>query len=180
MTLLFRSYAGSILHGLSTPSSDIDIFEIHSESFGSAHANKQEVQKIEGELDVTKITLSRFMQRSMDGSHQCLDAMFSSIAEVDEISALRKSFYAGSSTVEVFGRSIRELAHQKPPKKRRHAVRVTLNLIQMMETGRYEPRLTEPEIAETDRISRLSTDQFYSAIQELSPIELGLTHRRYR
>lgn len=174
MTLLFRSYTGSILHGLSTPASDIDIFEVHSESFGSAYANKQEVQKIEGKYDVTKVTLSRFMQRSMEGSHQCLDAMFSSIAEVDEISALRNNFRAGFNTVETMRRSITEMAYQAPAKKRRHAVRVTLNLIQIMDHGRYEPKLNEAELEITNRISRFSTDQFLTALQELAPIDLNL------
>lgn len=178
MTLLFRSYAGSILHGLATSSSDIDIFEVYSEGFGipsSSHELKREIQTIKGKDDVTKITLSRFMQRSMEGSHQCLDAMFSSIPEVDKISALRKSFYCGNNTVETFRRSIREMAFQKVPKKRRHAVRVTLNLIQIMERGRYEPQLTDEEKKFTDEISRLPIDEFYVAIQKLSPINLSLT-----
>ena len=175
MTLLLRSYAGSILHGMSTPESDTDIVEVYSSPFPVGRDSyKNEIQSIEDGLDLTRLTLSRFMERASVGSHQALDAMFSNVVEVDKISALRHGFIAGSNAIPVFIGTIRELAHQDFAKKHRHAARIALNLKELAETGRYEPTLTPEKIEVVQKMAALPTVEFKIKLQEMVPFYLGL------
>src|SRR5690606_19830742 len=109
-TLLLRSYAGSILHGLESSESDTEVLEVYAtgnvSEFGKV---RHEIHSMDNGIDLTRMSLSRFMERAMAGSHQALDAMFSSKVEVDLIGDLRRGFHCGHSAIPVLIGTIREM-----------------------------------------------------------------------
>lgn len=144
--LLLRSYAGSKLHGLSSPTSDTDIFEIYSSASDFGTFGKTEIQVKKGDLDLTQMTLGAFAIHSMLGSHQSLDAMFSGKVEVDLITAYRAGYRADYSSVRRLTGTIFDLLEKRDAKKYRHAIRIAINAEELARTGRYQPTLTEEQV----------------------------------
>jgi hypothetical protein len=165
--LLLKTLAGSKLHGLSSVTSDTDIFEVYSSPEDFNTSGKVEVQKFQDNIDRTQMTLSVFMEHAMAGSHQSLDAMFSTIAEVDHISAFRSGFIAGSGTVHRLIGTIHELLLKREPKKYRHAVRIALNTRELITTGRYTPTLTAEQ---AERVIKIAYQPYEVVLQEIAGI----------
>jgi hypothetical protein len=169
MTLLLRSIAGSHLYGTSRPESDFDYYEVYSElpSFSGLYKTQQTI--VNG-VDITMVSLSHFMELARIGSHQALDAMFSEKVEVDKIEALRHNYRAGYSVVEAYARIIRKFAIDGTERKRKHAVRVTFNLIDILESGRFNPTLTAERKDLVLNLPKLSDKDFFEALREISPL----------
>lgn len=148
--LLFRTIHGSRLYGLSHADSDYDYWEIYSNKIPSP--SKYIQQKIAGESDTVKMNLSTFMNYAERSSHQVLDCMFSTKAEVDLIKDLRERFFLNTGTfVPLYQRTIkafglRDETDGEPKyvlKSKRHAVRMLYQLQDGLEYGRFDPTLTE-------------------------------------
>lgn len=167
--LLLRTLAGSKLHGLSSSTSDTDLFEVYSESSDFTSTGKIEVQTFKDNVDLTQMTLGPFMEHALMGSHQSLDAMFSQVAEVDRISALRAGFVADSSVLQRLIGTIHELVHQREPKKFRHALRIAYNAQELFETGRYNPTLSEEQVEKIKATMYEPYDVVLSEIKTVFP-----------
>lgn len=155
MELLLRTIHGSRLYGLSKPESDYDWFEIYGFDKGRA------TQRIAGSLDVTKAPYDRFMRYCENGVPQYLEAMFSDVAEYDNMPFDRRLYYhPGMTNVRhTYQRTIKAFWHegteQNNFKKKRHAMRLTLNLRELHERGRFNPTLTPAQAAWCDMHARL-------------------------
>lgn len=142
--LLARIITGSRLHGFSSHDSDYDVMEIYSNTTDFSETGKDEVQTQTDGVDLTRLTLGKFLERAMRGSHQTLDAMFAAETETeDHIASLRENFHAGHEVITVLADVIKDLAQKRDPKKNRHALRIAYNLAEIIETGRYTPELSE-------------------------------------
>lgn len=137
--LLFRTIVGSRLYGTNRPDSDYDWMEVYS----SMRARPRQV--IQGDDDTIKVTLSTFMTLASEGRHQYLESMFSPQAEVDMFYDMRRNFYPDTAkTVNLYRRTINKFGDHKARKKDKAmqtALRMTYNLEELLQTGRFDPVL---------------------------------------
>lgn len=172
--LLLKVQAGSRLYGYSTEASDDDYFEVHTEPFiiSTREAPRKVKQTIIDGVDTLQMTLSTFLERAMDGSHQALDAMFAAEPIVDEISALRHNFHAGYEVIPTYVRIITKFAVQEGYRKQRHALRAMFNLEDLLNTGRYAPELSQERIDFILEKAHLPYADFRELLIKESPISL--------
>lgn len=72
-----------------------------------------------------------------------MEALFSSMAEVDHIEDFRANYRIDTAAVVGrYRRTIKSFSLGDSYKKRRHALRLALNLREALRTGRFNPTLT--------------------------------------
>lgn len=81
------------------------------------------------------------------GVPQALEAMFSTQPIVDELTQFRANYRVGTQVFERYFRTIKSFALHEDYKRKRHALRLALNLNQMGRYGYFNPTLT-PEDAQ--------------------------------
>lgn len=140
MTLL-ETVHGSHLYGLDHYDSDLDTYRvIENQRRTRKHWVRHTVDKEAG-TDVTVVDLSTFMHFCEQGVPQALEAMFSPVATVDVIADLRRSYRVGSAMRATYMRTAKNFALSGESKKRRHALRLLMNLYVAQRTGRFNPVL---------------------------------------
>lgn len=146
MTVLFRTRHGSHLYGLAHAGSDEDWYTVIAKRGGMRKRDAR--QTIMNGLDSTVVDLSTFMHNCDMGVPQALEAMFSTEAEIDLLTDMRASYRINTANmVGTYKRTIKNFLLDDPTyKKRRHALRLFMNLSTALETGRFDPRLSEREI----------------------------------
>lgn len=143
--LLLRTVVGSHLYGLSHAESDYDILEVHG------WGKFKTTQTIVENNDCIVVCYSKFMEMCDKGVPQMLEAMFSRKATVDNMPFNRLRYRPNMANVrEVYRRTIKNFmltgAEENDIKRIRHAHRLTMNLEEMMETGSFNPTLSEAQI----------------------------------
>lgn len=143
-TTLFRTVHGSHLYGIAHEGSDHDTYEVvtrlpHVEHNGAR--SKYARQTIQGTEDRFVIDLSTFMAQCARGVPQALEAMFSTVPEVDSISHLRAGYRAGGEVTERYLRTMKAF-YFGDAKRVRHAARLAVNLRDLREFGRFDPTLS--------------------------------------
>lgn len=163
---LLRTVHGSHLYGLNHAGSDLDYFMVYEGKF------KTEQTIVDG-LDSVVMSLDSFLLRASSGSPQSLEAMFSRKAEVDALE-LREGFRVDSALArQVYSRTIRAFAHGDL-KRQRHAIRLTLNLNDLVESGRFDPALSDEQRAFVlDLSDELEYDDLMISLSEFSLIDLS-------
>jgi len=149
--LVFRTVHGSHLYGLAHADSDMDFYEVYVRSIKrNSHTRATWAkQSIVDGVDTTKVDFGTWMEQCRKGVPQALEAMFSGLAEVDEIDSFRNAFRVGTGAVETYLRTIKAFCmdEENPSfKKRRHAVRLAYNCNTLREYGRFNPTMTEHQI----------------------------------
>lgn len=146
MELLLRTIHGSRLYGLSHSASDYDYFEIYGwKKFRGK-------QKIADGDDRTRQSYDRFMRYCEKGVPQYLEAMFSRVADVDNMPFDRLSYGIHRTNVrDTYQRTIKSFwmggVEENDFKRKRHSMRLVLNLRSMEECGTFNPTLNEHEVA---------------------------------
>jgi hypothetical protein len=170
MALLLKSFAGSHLYGLSRPESDLDYYEVHTDSLaGGPGMQRKAFQTIVDGVDVTAVGFSHFADLAASGSHQALDAMFSQKTLVDKIEAFRASFRVSPATIlPIYRGIIFKFVMQDTERKFKHAARLAYNLNDMMEFSRFNPTLTSERAAHVLSISKLDSDAFKEELHKVS------------
>ncbi|MHA3723836.1 DNA polymerase beta superfamily protein [Leucobacter sp. HY1910] len=140
-TELFRTVHGSHLYGLAHADSDRDLFVVTD-----SPARKVR-HTIDGPLDVAEVGLSLFLDLAHTGSHQSVEALFSPVKAWTAAGAryrpmIERTRITGGAVASKYERTIRKFAHLDF-KRRRHAVRLALNLAQLRAEGTIRPNLTE-------------------------------------
>lgn len=143
--LLLKTIHGSRLYGLHHEDSDWDWFEIYG------YDKFRGKQTIQAGDDRTRTSYDRFMLYAEKAVPQYLEAMWSTKAEFDNMPFDRFSYRPNMTTVrDTYMRTIKafwiEGWETDSFKKRRHAIRMALNLRQMHECGRFNPTLTDEQI----------------------------------
>lgn len=142
MELLFRTIHGSRLYGLSHVDSDYDYFEVYG------FDKQRSRQRIAGTDDRTKVSYDKFMLGCEKGVPQFLEAMFSNHADFDNMPFDRRLYYNPGMTKvrDTYMRTIKSFwnsgVEENNFKKKRHAMRLVLNLREMQGNGRFNPTLT--------------------------------------
>ncbi|MBC9704246.1 MAG: nucleotidyltransferase domain-containing protein [Enterococcus sp.] len=175
-TLLLTIH-GSHLYGLNHADSDMDFYRVVStvpqlNRFGATRKRNGE-QVVKDGLDNTVFDFKTFLIHAHHGVPQALEAMFSTVAEVDEISAYRQSYHASVSAMIIsYTAAIQKFAAWDF-KRRRHALRYALNLRQAIENqGRFDPRLSKNN---AEMITEMASSPHYvEHLRKLSYVELVL------
>lgn len=172
--LLLKVQAGSKLYGYATDTSDDDYYEVHTEPFTieTRDLPRKSKQTIIDGIDTLQVTLSEFMVRANAGSHQALDAMFTHTTLVDKITGLREGYHAGYEIIPAYQRIITKFATQSGYRKQRHALRALYNLTDMLETGRYNPSLSDKRIETILTEARKPYPEFKKTLLNLTPVQL--------
>lgn len=164
-TELFRTIHGSHLYGLAHAGSDLDVFVVTA----STRLRARHGFLPDG-TDVSTRGLKQFLIHATSGSHQSVEALFSphkewaaeGLAWRPMIESMR---ITGPEVFAKYERTIKNFAHGDL-KRRRHAVRLALNLTSLRAHGRFHPVLSPAQAARaTDLAERLQGAALLDVIQ---------------
>lgn len=159
--LLYRTIAGSRLYGTNRPDSDYDWIEVYSSM------RTRPRQAIKGDDDTIKVNLSTFMTLASEGRHQYLEAMFAPRTEVDMFYDMRSHFYPDTAmTINLYRRTINKFGDHKARKRVKAmttALRMTYNLEELIQKGKFNPKLDEDTIRV---LNSLTWEEAFEATQD--------------
>lgn len=163
MKVLFKTQHGSKLYGLDHAESDDDWFVVVAKKDGTtSHTRKRYArQSIIDGVDTTVVDFGTWLAGCHKGVPQYLEAMFSRVPEVDQISAFRNSFVATHTCYETYFRTIKSFALQEGYKHKRHALRLALNLQDIGRYGRFNPTLSDEDRAYISDMAHKSHEDVY-------------------
>lgn len=165
--VLFKTVHGSRLYGLSHAGSDEDFYTVVTKMpvGNDKHAKaKYAKHTINNEHDSFVIDFGTWVEQCKSGVPQALEAMFSDMTIGDDrIQDFRNSFYCGTAVSERYLRTIKSFALTEDTgiKKRRHALRLALNLREMGERGRFNPTLSPEDVAWCTDMAHKSHEDVY-------------------
>lgn len=143
MELLLSTPTGSRLYGTAHDGSDYDTFEVYT-------GKKKMRQLIQGDQDRIRASYDQFFKGLSVGVPQYLEALWSPLHTVNRVPWLTAGFVPDyGATTSRYLRTIKSfwLSEQGALYKRRcHAVRLYLNLLDLLEHGKFCPVLTEKQI----------------------------------
>jgi hypothetical protein len=139
--IIFSTVHGSHLYGLENDDSDKDRFVVTDSTAPRAR------QSVGPEYDTTIVGFNTFLIRALGGSHQSVEALFSPYKiwgngfEYME-PFLSSAVVCGPAVYEKYERTIHKFC-LGDFKRRRHAVRLSLNLAGLRYDGRFNPVLSD-------------------------------------
>lgn len=144
--IIFYTRHGSRLYGLHHEGSDYDTYTVTTSLKNKA---QHDVNKVTGE-DKVRVGLDTFLIRVHEGSHQALEALFSPYKvwnpDYYHLQPMIDSYrVAGPEVYAKYERTIKHFCYGEL-KQRRHAVRLYLNLADMRQDGRFDPRVSETDL----------------------------------
>ncbi|MFT4258035.1 hypothetical protein [Microbacterium sp.] len=130
---------GSRLYGLAHEGSDFDFFAVYDD-------DRLMRRWVEGDSDCTEVGLPRFLELAFSGSHQSVEALFSRQkfwwpAGEKWRPMLDAARVSGADVFEKYEHTIRKFCFGDF-KRRRHAVRLSINLRYLRRFGRFDPHLS--------------------------------------
>ena len=150
--LIFSTIHGSHLYGLSNANSDTDYYFVYEGT------GKDLKQSTDGKIDTVRGDLPAFLTRALSGSHQSLEALFSHQKVYEPgmrekwgpfIESLRVT---GSDVFAKYERTITKFCYGDF-KRRRHAVRLSFNLADLRESGRFDPEMSLTQVWYADKMA---------------------------
>ena len=140
MTLLLQTIHGSYLYGTDHAHSDIDIYRVIS-------GNAKTTQKIQGDMDITTVSLDKFLTYLNKGVPQAWEALWSPYAYINpNWKPFFKSIRPSTQIFSTYHRTISSFNHSTDPKARRSATRLLINLEQLEKYGFFLPNHNEENI----------------------------------
>lgn len=171
-TVLFKTIHGSKLYGLANAGSDDDFYVITPTRYTSRQINAK--QTIQGTNDVTAVDFSSFVKLVNNGVPQALEAMFSRKAKSDFFEDYRQAYYASDpQVIHTYMRTIKAFSLSSGNyKRRRHALRLCINLEELLYSGRFNPTLSKANAIRISRIAFKEDKQYLAELKKMSPIEV--------
>lgn len=140
---------GSTLYNLNHPESDYDLYRVWS--------GKGRMRQNIGDKDVTNKSFDQFLKECGRGVPGALEALWSPVKTVDKLYFL--NVVPGySETVNRYLRTIKSFWMSGDLKKRRHSARLYLNLQDYMTCGKFNPRLSNEQVA---TVNWFAAESFY-------------------
>lgn len=155
--VIFKTVHGSRLYGFEHAGSDYDTFTVTD-----SHARRVK-QTIDDEgNDRVEVGIYHFLDLAMSGSHQSVEALFSPVKEWADTDAARRwrplvenARVGGGAVFEKYERTIRRFCYGDF-KRRRHAVRLRLNLNELRWAHRIDfVRLSDLYVGHCGRIAEV-------------------------
>lgn len=167
--VLFKTVHGSRLYGLSHADSDEDFYTVVTKQstatrFGRQTRARYAKQKIDGNEDSMVVDFGTWVEMCKSGVPQALEAMFSNMPVGDDrIADFRSGFRVGTEVYERYFRTIKSfaLSEDKTIKKRRHALRLALNLRDIGRYGRFNPTLSVEDARFITNMAHKSHEDVY-------------------
>lgn len=161
MDVLFKTIHGSRLYGLAKSDSDYDYFTVVDKV--KNRRAKYSRQTIVDGIDTNLVDFGTFTDGCAKGVPQYLEAAFSTMAEIDEISEWRNSLYVGTGAWDRYMRTIKSfaLSEKDQYKRKRHALRLALNFKDMRRTGRFNPTLRQGKIGYISILAEKPAEEVY-------------------
>lgn len=147
-SLIFSTIHGYRLYGLQKADSDFDIFNVTtSNDRGMKHRVNSESPGVV--VDTTEAGLDTFLRMANSGSHQSVEALFSTrkvwnMREYEPM--LSGAFVCGPEVFGKYERTIRAFSYGDF-KRRRHAVRLSMNLRDLRDIGRFDPEMDSMQVS---------------------------------
>lgn len=140
--VLFKTIHGSHLYGLAHENSDTDYYTVIDRGRRGMRLKYAKQSIVDG-IDTVTVDLGTWLKLCDKGVPQALEAMFSPVPEVDELSTLRNSYRIGSLRMrDTYYRTMENFVEAGDFKRKKHALRLYLNLKQAMKHGKFNPTLT--------------------------------------
>lgn len=170
-SILLKTVHGSRLYGLHSATSDYDTYVVTNEPYNNTRKARHIMRGLD---DVVTISLSEFMRQCADGVPQALEALYSPLADVNKIQGLSSSFMPDTGrSVTRYTSAIYSFGMKKDTEKsRRHALRLSLNLRDILEVGKFTPRLTPEQVYLVYTGAQRSTDDFLALLEDTCPVDL--------
>jgi hypothetical protein len=163
--MLFKTPHGSHLYGMAHAGSDNDWYTIVEKTPGS---RKKSTHSVVGDEDNVVLDFGTWIRYCENGVPQALEAMFSQMPVHDEISEFRESFYVGTEAWSRYLRTITSFVSNQDYKKKRHALRLALNFVELAKTGRFNPTLNQNQIDFISDLAHRDTDKVYAVARSLA------------
>jgi hypothetical protein len=143
--ILLRTIHGSHLYGLAHADSDRDIYEVFATTRTARKRNIK--QTIVNGIDKTSVDMSTFMHMVDECVPQALEALWSPVAEIDNINSFRTQYRVNRAKMkEVYIRTALKFVEVGSFKHKRHALRLILNLGTALEYGKFNPQLSATDL----------------------------------
>lgn len=169
--VILRTVFGSHLYGMNHAGSDVDYIEVVMPEEGEQLRNTHSVTS---DLDVARFEFGSFIQQCFHGTHHALEALFSEKATVHELVGFREAYRPGTEVIHTYMDAIKQLhgaGMSGDFKRRRHAIRLTLNLNELLEKGKFNPTLSEEQIEFVNAIANRTLDEYRAELIRLLPVE---------
>lgn len=180
-TVLLKTIHGSRLYGLNHANSDDDYYVVTPTVRTKKALNAK--HKIDGDLDVVTVDFASFVAMAEKGVPQALETMFSKKTESPFFEDYRNSWFASDPrTVERYIKTIKSFSldeSDKQEKARRHALRLSLNLEELVFTGRFDPTLSKSNVRLVRRLAQLPTEKYMKELNAINPFDLNWTYPDY-
>lgn len=180
-TVLLKTIHGSRLYGLNHADSDDDYYVVTPTVRTKKTLNAK--HKIDGDLDIVTVDFASFVTMAENGVPQSLETMFSKKTESPFFEEYRTSWFA--SDPRVIDRYIRTIKSfslddtSKQEKYQRHAIRLSLNLEQLVYTGRFDPTLNTSDVRMVKRLGQMPKAEFMKELNAVNPFDLDWTYPDY-
>jgi len=165
-TVLFKTIHGSHLYGLSHAESDEDFYTVVDKV--KTKRAKWAKQKIVGTEDTMMLDFGTWVGQCQLGVPQALEAMFSQMALVDELAEFRAAFRVSTGASERYLRTITNFCMTQDPKRKRHGLRLALNMYDFQEHGRFNPTLTPNEADWATEVAKKDCDTVYATAKSVA------------
>lgn len=163
MKILFRTIHGSHLYGLANADSDLDYYTVIPRV--KSNHRKYAKQSIVDGVDSMTVDFTTWLHYCDEGVPQALEAMFSQVPEVDLLTDFRASYRINTANVvRTYKRTALNFSRGEKFKQRRHAIRLMLNLNDMLVYGRFNPTLEQEDIDFLNRQMEMPEDEYYQYI----------------
>lgn len=172
-TILFKTVAGSKLYGIAKAASDDDFYIITPTKYTARKINAQ--QKIEGNDDTTSMDFKSFVTLAGKGVPQTLEAMFSRKSRSDFFEDYRQGYFASDpEVIHTYMKTIKSfsLSDKDPFKRKRHALRLALNLEEILYTGRFNPTLSAGNARRITQFAQKEGSAYFAELKKICPIEV--------
>lgn len=168
MDVLFKTLHGSRLYGMNHENSDYDYYTVVDKV--KSNRAKYSKQTIVGDQDSLVLDFGTWVEQCKIGVPQALEAMFSDMAEVDKITGFRTHFYAGTTTHERYLRTITSFvyANKDVYKRKRHALRLAYNFVDLKRYGRFNPTLAKDRFDWISDKAHQDSDSVYAYAMALA------------
>lgn len=161
--ILLSTQHGSHLYNLANEDSDHDTFTVIADNpTVKGRYAKQKIHDVDGiTMDETVTDLSTFVLYASKGVPQYLEAMWAPVeaVDVDVIHDMRFAFRPDYyKTQDTYQRTIRNFYEDGSFKKRRHAYRLVVNMLEFRRKGIFNPRLDDQDLESINEALKIDID----------------------
>lgn len=165
--VLFKTVHGSHLYGLAHAESDNDFYTV-LDKVKNARA-KYAKQTIDADgTDSMVVDFGTWLDQCVSGVPQALEAMFSTMPITDNISHFRRGYRVSTGASERYLRTITSFVYTQDPKRKRHGLRLALNMYDFTHTGRFNPTLEPNDIDYITEQAKKDSDAVYAKAMSIA------------